>query len=73
MDTKAKRKKPGRPVAPVRRERVTLTIHPNIRRMADRLAFQTNRSLSGLVEYALKQTFPEITPESAQSRRARSL
>jgi hypothetical protein len=55
MDNTSSEKKVGRPRVKVRRKRVTLTLHPEIHDEASRFAFQTHRSLSGLVELSLRQ------------------
>ena len=55
MEKTRKEKKAGRPRAKVRRQRVSLTLHPEILDEATRHAFTTHRSLSGLVEHSLHQ------------------
>jgi predicted HicB family RNase H-like nuclease len=49
------RKRGGRPRKPIKRERVNLTLHPEVHREAAKLAFQDNRSLSSLVELCLRR------------------
>lgn len=45
----------GRPRQVIKRERINLTLHPDIRRAAQQLAFAENRSLSSLVELCLRR------------------
>jgi len=55
MANGCKKRKPGRPRQKVKRVRLSITIHPDVREEADRLAFGMQRSLSNLIERNLIQ------------------
>ena len=53
MQTKASRNKGGRPRQSVHKKRVNITLHPEVLDKAGKIAFSTQRSLSGLIENSL--------------------
>jgi len=53
-------KRGGRPRKQTKRKRVNITLHPEVRREADRLAFQDHRSLSSFVEHCLRLEIERI-------------
>lgn len=58
-------KRGGRPPKKVKRQRVSLTLHPDVRRAAEKLAFSENRSLSGLIEFCLRKEIGRAKSQEA--------
>lgn len=57
----------GRPRVSTRRERVNITLHPEVRDAAARLAFTEQRSLSSLVELCLRREIERASAAVART------
>ena len=64
---KNKHRRVGRPRKEMKRSRVNITLDPTIGQKADRIAFNSHRSLSGLVELCLRLLITQVQgdPESS--------
>jgi hypothetical protein len=65
MANGCKKRKPGRPRKSIRRVRLNITLHPSVLEEAGRLAFETQRSLSNLIERELIQLINERYSDSS--------
>lgn len=62
---KSKHRRGGRPKKKLHRSRVNITLDPHVRRRADQIAFDSQRSLSGLVELCLRRMITQVDQGSA--------